>query len=95
MHLNSLSGLRARHYRRPAKRIALRTAHNNGLSNCARFPPGARTQRKMQGLTLARISHNLRAPWFDLCPIGPFSILAGTSCTGSGLMPDKGHYYFI
>ena len=34
---------------------------------------------------LARIIHGLRTPWLGLCFIMSFSILAGTSSTGSGL----------
>ena len=40
---------------------------------------------------LTRISHNLRAPWLDLCPIRPFSILANTPGIGSGVKSLAGN----
>ena len=46
--------------------------------------------KREPGETLARISHNLRAPWLDLCPIMPFSILGDTSCIACGLKSPAG-----
>jgi hypothetical protein len=39
---------------------------------------------------LAHIIRSLRAPWLDLCPIMPFSILANTPGIGSGLKSPAG-----
>jgi hypothetical protein len=50
-----------------------------------RFRLSRPAQADLANILLARIIHGLRAPWLDLCSIMSFSILAGTSSTGSGL----------